>query len=46
MVPVESGHNYSEQFILMTPIYIEKYIFGTETNGLNSEGGLNFKWSF
>ena len=28
----------------MRHIYIEKCIFGTETRGLNSEGGLNFEW--
>ena len=28
----------------MRPIYIEKMHFGTETIGLNSEGGLNFEW--
>ena len=40
MVLVESGLN-SEQVSLVRPIYIEKSNFGTETSGLNSEGGLN-----
>ena len=44
MVLVESGL-YNEQISLMRVIYIEKWIFGTETIGLNSEGGLNFEWS-
>ena len=39
VVLVESGLN-SEQISLMTPVYIEKYIFGTETSGLNNKGGL------
>ena len=40
----KSGLN-SEQVSLMRPIYIEKLHLGTETNGLNIEGGLNYKWS-
>ena len=31
----------SEQVSLMRPINIEIMHFGTETSGLNSEGGLN-----
>ena len=41
---VESGL-YSEQVSLKSAIYIEKCIFGTESNGLNSQGGLNSEWS-
>ena len=44
MVLVKSGFN-SEQVSLMRPSYTEKIHFGTETSGLNSEGGLNFEWS-
>ena len=39
---VVSGLN-SEQVSLMIPFYIEKLHFGTETRGLNSEGGLNLE---
>ena len=41
MILVKSGLN-SEKVSLMRPIYIEKMLlfFGTETSGLNSEGGL------
>ena len=45
MTLVESGLN-NEQVSLMRPIYTENCIFGTKTSGLNSEGGLNFEWSF
>ena len=44
MVFVESGLN-SGKVSLMSVIYVEKCIFGTETSGLNREGGLNFEWS-
>ena len=42
MVLVESGLN-SEQIKLMRPISIKKMLFGTETSGVNSEGGLNLE---
>ena len=44
LVLVESGLS-TEQVSLMRTIYIEKMYFGTETRGLNIEGGLNFEWS-
>ena len=41
MLLVKSGLN-SEHVPLMRPIYIQN-AFGTETSGLNSEGGLYFE---
>ena len=43
MVLVESDIN-SEQVSLMRPLTLKLY-FGTETSGLNGEGGLNFELS-
>ena len=44
MALVENSLNI-EKVSLLRPIYIENCIFGTKTNGLNSECGLNFEWS-
>ena len=43
MVLVESSL-HSEQVCNETHLHSKMY-FGTETSGLDSEGGLNFEWS-
>ena len=41
---VKSGLNI-EQISYERRTYIDKCIFGTDTNVLNSDGRLNFEWS-
>ena len=45
MALFKSGLNNEHISLIIDPFTLRKMHFGTETNGFNSESGLNFEWS-